>query len=228
MSRHHRLEAARGSRTEVESPAVMYLSLRHPPPHPQTSTPSIFSHLSLGCETDKAWTSRLLAVRSLANGMKRCWRINPPKISCQRGRSTLSPCPRVRHFLDPACNPIGGVHLRRPGTTFQVDCLSKYTCVFLFCFLSYMYFAKKWRLPIFSEYAWKVFLQGATICPLMTDCQLLCASPKSWVILPNLRWVAMHLLILLYILELYSPIIILISYFELIKSVCSTDEKIWK
>lgn len=158
MPRHHRLEAARGSRTEVESPAVTYLSLRHPPPHPQTSTPSIFSHLSLGCETDKAWTSRLLAVRSLANGIKRCWRINPPKISCQRGRSTLSPCPRVRHFLDPACNPIGGVHLQRPGTTFQVDCLSKYTCVFLFCFLSYMYFAKN------EDYQFSVNMLGKFSC----------------------------------------------------------------
>lgn len=228
MSRHHRLEAARGSRTEVESPAVMYLSLRHPPPHPQTSTPSIFSHLSLGCETDKAWTSRLLAVRSLANGIKRCWRINPPKISCQRGRSTLSPCPRCEAFPWP-----GLQSHRRGSSTAAWNHVSSWLfikvhlCFFVLFFILHV-FCKKWRLPFFSEYAWKVFLQGATICPLMTHCHLLCASPKSWVILPNLRWVAMHLFILLYILELYSPIIIMISYFELIKSGCSTDKKIWK
>lgn len=138
----------------------------------------------------------------------------------------MSPCPGVRHFLDPACNPIGGVHLQRPGTTFQVDCLSMYTCVFLFCFFILHVFYKTLRLPIFSEYTWKVFLQGATICLLMTDCHLLGLAKSLMISEMHMRWVAMHLFILLYILELCSPIIIIISYFELIKSGCSTDEKI--
>lgn len=222
MSSHHHLVPARGSGTEMESPAVMYLS-PSPPSLPQTSTPSIFSHLSLWIETDKAWTSRLLSVRCLANGIKRCWRINLAK-SYQSGGNTLSPWPRVRHFLDPACNPIGGVHLQCLEPHFK---LTVYQCslVFFCLFLSNMYFCEKFKLSIFSEYAWKAFLQGATLCWLMSDCHLWCASPKSWVVL---RRVAMHLFILLYILQLYITIIIIISYFELIKSGCSTDGKIWK